>query len=415
MSPVDDACRRLGRPGLAPIVAELARRLEEGRGTPTRITLRGLQDDHRGALADLLGVAKLPPADTSLEVTRLLTALRLSDPNELLEVIEQLHGPMGNRSADRAAEREARAALWDWFTERCRTMVVANVGPLRDWPTQVRKEGIRGDLDAQRVRLTRVLDVLSALNQVPQDGMPLATFANLTLGDSHALDHGQPLARLVVSAVADAADEPRPNSAEDARAMWERVGVNPDPLSSNVLSIGLVVGERHPLASILTSHREAAEPAILTLSQIRRWPIDPIPTDRCAFVVENPAIVAAAATQGWDGPPIICSSGRPSIAVVALIRQLGALGAPIHQHADFDAAGLGITSWLGNRAGTTPWLMTADAYRAAICNRRDRPQLNGAAPTAPWDPELAAAMVHHGVAVFEEELAVDLLKEMLLP
>lgn len=413
MNYVDEACMRLGRPALAPIVEELARRLDEGRGTPTRITLRGLQGDQRSALADLLGLAKLPPADTSLEIARLLSALRLSDANELRPVIEQLHGPLGNRAADRAAQRDARAALWDWFTAQSRTTVVANVGPLRDWPTQVRKEGIRGDLDAHRVRLTRVFDVLSALTKVPQAGMPLATFANLALGDSHALDHGQPLARLVVTAIADAANEPRPASAEDARALWELVGVNPDPLSSNVLSIGLAVGAHHPLAPILTTHSAAAEPFILTLSQIKRWPIDPLPADRCAFVVENPAIVGAAASQGWSGPPIICSSGRPSIAVVSLLRQLGANGATLQQHADFDAAGLSITAWLHSRAGTTPWLMTANAYRAAVGTQRERPQLGGVLPATPWDPELSDAMEKHGHAVYEEELTEHLLTAMV--
>jgi uncharacterized protein (TIGR02679 family) len=413
MNHVDEASKRLDRPALTPIVEELARRLDEGRGTPTRITLRGLHDDHRSALADLLGTTKLPPADTSLEVARLFSALRLSDAAELRQVIEQLHGPLANRAADRAAQRDARAALWDWFTAQCQTTLVANVGPLREWPTQVRKEGIRGDLGTHRARLTRVFDVLTALTQVPQSGMPLATFANLTLGDSHALDHGQPLARLVVTAIADAANEPRPDTAEDARTLWELVGVNPDPLSSNALSIGLAVGADHPLAPILTSHSLAAEPVILTLSQIKRWPIDPLPVDRCAFVVENPAIVAAAATQGWSGPPIICSSGRPSIAVVTLLRQLGAHGAALHQHADFDAAGLSITAWLHSRAGTTPWQMTADTYRAAIGMQRERPHLGGVVPATPWDPELADAMEKHGHAVYEEELTEHLLTAMV--
>lgn len=413
MNHVDDACMRLGRPALAPIVEELARRLGEGRGTPTRITLRGLHDDQRSALADLLGVAKLPPADTSLEIARLLSALRLSDAAELPQVIEQLRGPLGNRAADRSAERDARAALWDWFTAQCRTTLVANVGPLREWPTHVRKEGIRGDLAAHRARLTRVFDVLSALTQVPQGGIPLATFANATLGDSHALDHGQPLARLVVAAIADAANEARPDSAEDARAHWELVGVNPDPLSSNALSIGLAVGANHALATVLTSHSAAAEPVILTLSQIKRWPIDPLPASRCAFVVENPAIVAAAANQSWDGPPIICSSGRPSIAVVSLLRQLGAHGAALYQHADFDAAGLSITAWLSSRAGTTPWLMTANAYRTAIGMQRERPQLGGVLPATPWEPDLADVMRRHDHAVYEEELTDVLLDAML--
>ncbi len=99
--------------------------------------------------------------------------------------------------------------------------------------------------------------------------MPLATFANVTLGDSHALDHGQALAQLVVTAIADAANEQRPDGAEDARAIWELVGVNPDPLSSKALSVGLGVGVDHPLASILTSHSAAAKPIVLTLPRPR--------------------------------------------------------------------------------------------------------------------------------------------------
>lgn len=412
MTEIDEVASRLGRPALAPIVDELARRLGEGHGMPTRITLRHLSVDTRGAIADLLGVAKLPPVDTRIDIARLANALGISDLNDLRNVVERLHGSLGDRAAERAAERHARQALWDWFTHRCHATVVANVGPLRDWPMQVRNDGIRGDFEAHRARLGYVLDVLSALDRVPPTGMPLATFANLTLGDSHALDHGQPLSRLVVAAIADAANEPRPTSAEDARALWELVGVNPDPLSSTVLAIGLDAGIDHPLASTLASHRAAAEPIVLTLSQLKRWPIDPLPVNRPTFVVENPAIIAAAATTGWEGPPIVCSSGRPSVAVVTLLRQLGALGATLHQHADFDIAGLGITGWLSSHARSTPWLMTADDYRYAVATHRDRPQLSGAVPATPWDPALAGAMQDHGQAVYEEELTEQLLARM---
>lgn len=146
--------------------------------------------------------------------------------------------------------------------------------------------------------------------------------------------------------------------------------------------------------------------------QLQRWPIEPLVPDRAAFVVENPAVVAAAAVRGWDGPPIVCSSGRPSIAVVTILRQLGARGAPLHQHADFDAAGVGITAWLAEHAGTTPWRMTSDDYLAVETARRDRPRLRGAVPATPWDPCLAQAMADQGSAVFEEELADALLRAM---
>ncbi len=216
MNHVDDACRRLGRPALAPVVEELARRLDEGRGTPTRITLRGLHDDHRSALADLLRSRQTPagrhPHWKSLDFS---PHYALSTPNELLQSIRQLHGHAQSHNRPGGRTRGPGDSAYGTGSA-CQWTVVANVGPLREWPTQVRREGIRGDLDTHRLRLTRVFDVLSTLTQVPQAGMPLATFANLALGDSHALDHGQPLARLVVTAIADAANEPRP-SLEDAR------------------------------------------------------------------------------------------------------------------------------------------------------------------------------------------------------
>ena len=87
-------------------------------------------------------------------------------------------------------------------------------------------------------------------------------------------------------------------------------------------------------------------------------------------------------------------------------------GAACRQHADFDGAGLAITAWLADRAGTTPWLMTADAYRAAVAIRRGRVPLQGDLPDTPWDPPLAPAMREGGVAVYEEELRFALLSAM---
>jgi len=233
--------------------------------------------------------------------------------------------------------------------------------------------------------------------------------ANDVLGDPHALDPSRPVARLVTGAIADAAGIRRPSTAEEVRAAWELVGVVPDPLSSNVLVLGLEVVSEHPLAPMLRRHRDASEPVVLTLSQLQRWPIDALDPNASAYVIENPALIASAAAQRWNGPAIVCSSGRPSVAVVTLLRHLGT---PSYQHADFDVAGVGITAWLSEHAGTIPWLMTSSAYLAAAPTRRDRPRLRGAVRATPWDPRLAEAMNQEGVAVFEEEIADSLLDEM---
>lgn len=186
----------------------------------------------------------------------------------------------------------------------------------------------------------------------------------------------------------------------------------PDTLSSTVTVLGLRPTGGGALAGWLRTCTDGGEPAVVTLAQLRRWPMVPLGRSDLLYVVENPSLVGDAAARGWTGPPIVCSSGRPSVAVVTLIRQLAADGAICRQHADFDGAGLGITSWLADRAATTPWLMTADAYRAALAVERRRVPLLGDPPETPWDPLLAAAMREGGVAVHEEEVRFSLLEAM---
>jgi Protein of unknown function C-terminus (DUF2399) len=83
--------------------------------------------------------------------------------------------------------------------------------------------------------------------------------------------------------------------------------------------------------------------------------------------------------------------------------------ASIHQHADFDGAGLAITAWLADRAGTIPWRMSAADYRAAATHAVDPVRLAVPPPPAPWDPALSSAMVAVGAAVFEEQLRDQVL------
>jgi uncharacterized protein (TIGR02679 family) len=186
----------------------------------------------------------------------------------------------------------------------------------------------------------------------------------------------------------------------------------PDPLSSTVTVLGLRPSGGDVLADWLRHCADMSEPTVVTLSQLRRWPLAPLQASEVTYVVENPSLLSHAAAEKWMGSPIICSSGRPSIAVVTLIRQLSALGSTCRQHADFDATGLGITAWMAERAGTVPWLMTADAYCEAIAVKRQRVPLESAVPDTVWDPALGPAMRAAGVAVYEEELRLTILDAM---
>jgi hypothetical protein len=88
-------------------------------------------------------------------------------------------------------------------------------------------------------------------------------------------------------------------SAETVRDLWERVGVAPDALSSSVLVLGLRPPDGHPLAAYLALAASASEPVVLTLAQLRRWPLPGLNPDEAAFVVENPSVLAEAARRDW--------------------------------------------------------------------------------------------------------------------
>jgi uncharacterized protein (TIGR02679 family) len=404
------ATERLARPGLEPLVAELARRFASGAGDPARVQLANLSGPQRAALADLFADAHLPKLPAVVRIDRLCARLGLDSPAALRRCIEALTGPLGDLAAERRERQRSREELWAWFDERSAGLALVGLGPLRDWPAAVRREGIRGEITDYREELSRVFHVL---DQLPSEGVSLATLAGTAVNNPHALDRGTRLGRLVVSAIADAAGLARPRTAETIRETWQLVGIETDPLSSTVLALGVRPPEGHPLAASLGQLADASEPAVFTLSQLLRWPFPPLDASELVYVVENPSLLADAARRRWSGPPIVCSSGRPSLAVVLAIRQLGQTGATLLQHADFDAAGIGICSWLAAHAGTTPWKMSSSEYRAAVLTGGDRESITEPVPDTPWDPGLADALRDVRRAVFEEEVAEDLLRAMV--
>jgi len=406
------ATQRLARRGLEPLVSELARRFASGAGDPARVQLANLSGPQRAALADLFGDAHLPKLPAALRIDRLCARLGLDSPAALRRCVEALAGPLGDLAAERRQRQRSRDELWVWFHERCAQTVLVGLGPLRDWPRAVRREGVRGDVTDHREELGRVFHVL---DQLPSAGASLATLAGMAFNNPHALDRGTRLGRLVVSAISDAAGRAPPRTAERIRETWQLVGIETDPLSSTVLALGLRLSQAHRLAACLAQLADASEPAVFTLSQLLRWPIPPLDASAVAYVVENPSLLADAARRGWSGPPLICSSGRPSMAVVLLLRQLGQTGATLLQHADFDSAGIGICSWLATHAGTTPWKMSASEYRAAVLTGGEREAMTEPIPDTPWDTRLAGALRDVRRAVFEEEVAQDLLAAMRPP
>jgi uncharacterized protein (TIGR02679 family) len=349
------AQERLSAPALAPIVDELARRLSDG--APLQVlSIRDAQMDTRRALADMFGSPRYPGITRpQVRIGRLLTALGLDSIDDLRLVVEALRGPLQDRRAEREQQRAAKVNLWKWLLDEALDLeLFPSEAEAVRWVTLQQRAGARGGTARHRARLEQAVAILDDL---PAEGISLAVLADKHTGDPHALDRGRSLAAIVLDAIAIASDLPKPKDAEDVRAAWELAGVVPDQLSSTVLALGLPGDDETPAGRWLAAAGSVGEPVVLTLSTLYRWPRPALPRASCVYVFENPSVIAEAARRRWSGPPLICSSGRPTVAVVTLLRQLGGAGATLYQHADLDPTGLAITDWLRERAGTTPWQM----------------------------------------------------------
>jgi uncharacterized protein (TIGR02679 family) len=227
---------------------------------------------------------------------------------------------------------------------------------LAGWAARVRAAGVPGrDVEAHRARLAGIIGVLGAL---PADGVSLPGLAADVMDDPHGLDYGTWAGSLVLDALARLGGHAVPRTAEQARVLWALFGVEADSLSPSVLVLGLTPTGEDPLSSSLRALGAAREPAAITLSQLRRWPLGSV--ESCdVYVFENPSMLAEAASQSWAGPPLVCTSGWPNVAVLTLLRQLAGCGCRLRLHADWDRAGRAIVRLLSERVGGQPWQMPA--------------------------------------------------------
>ncbi|MFE3070698.1 TIGR02679 family protein [Streptomyces sp. NPDC059247] len=400
----------LRRPELHPVWQTVHDRLSSGRPV-TRVRLGLLDETQREALADLLGLDRLPDPRPSVALARLEEAVTELSGRTVREVVAELIGPLGDRAGERRRQEDERAGLWAWLTghDTVRAQPV-----LADWAASCRAAGlVGGSTERTRALLTDALEVLAEL---PGQAEPLPVFAARVLnGHAHALDDGTPVSTLVLRALATLYDIAPPQSAAERRALWSRAGVADDELSATVIAGGLRPGGDGLLARVARLCAEAGQAASLTLAHVRNPGEVSLPAvlaPPIVHVVENPSILALALRRfGSNCPPLVCTSGWPNSAAVQLLRLLADHGAALRYHGDFDGEGIRIAAYVMEKTGAHPWRMTAADYRSAIVRNAHGPQ-PGRITGAPWDPELAEAMAEHDIAVVEELVADVLLEDL---
>lgn len=392
--------------GYARLLSRLRDRLERGGGAAST-RLRDLDAGERRALADLLGsdqrrddvVVRFDDIDEALQQSRVGVGL--------VEVLEELGGPLADHRASRIADQEAWSRIWD------RLLARADPEPWR----------ARWVAGLQRGTLRRITDDAAAAGQLcelaervlarlPAAGVQLAALAAEATGDPHALDLGHPLTVVAQSAVAARLGRPpdQPGTASARRELWAAVGVILDPLSVTTLVLGLRPMGGSLLAATLRAHADAGEPLRLTHRQLASASLH-VPGGEL-FVCENPSVVATAADAlGPECRPLLCVEGIPSTATAVLLDALDPT-TTIRVHADFDGGGIRIAKLLLARPSARPWRFDSVDYDAALDAALATVSLVGGVDDTPWDPALARSMCAHGRAVHEEQVLDTLLADL---
>lgn len=390
---------------LAPLWRAVFDRLSSGRPV-SRVRVGPLDGPQQGAVADLLGLSRMPGEYVTISLTTLDQILTESVGAGAREVVTQLIGPPGDRARDRERAAAERAALWAWLNSH---PALSAQPALESWAVSVRRAGlIRGSVPRTREEIARALRVVAEL---PASGVPLPVLADQVLDDPHALDDGTRCAGLVLRALAAIYEVAIPENVKQRRALWERAGVAGDELSAVVLAAGIKPTSDDVASRVLRLCAEAGLAAALTLSQLRAGNAMHIPCDD-VWVFENPSVLAMALARfGRRCPPLVVTSGWPNSAVILLLERLAATGARLHYHGDFDGEGLRIAAHIAARTTATPWRMTSADYLAAVS---DGPPA-GRVSEVPWDAGLAGHLTRVGVAVAEERVAAGLLDELAAP
>ena len=391
---------------LLPLWQVVHQRLGSGRPV-TRVRVSGLSDTARVALADLLGLDRLPAPEATVPLDRLEQAVRDVTGRDLRELVARSVGPIEDRAARRAEHDRRRSELWAWLESHPSLLAQPS---LTDWAGHLRRAGlVDGSPDRTRLLLERCLAVLDAL---PGDGMPLPVLADRVLGDPHALDEGHRVSTWVLRALACQFGLPAPDDAATRRELWERAGVACDALSSTVLLAGLRPASTSIAGRLLRMSAERGEAAVLTLVQVRALVAEPERFVHDLRVVENPSVLALAVDRlGTRCPPMACLAGWPSAAGMLLLRSMSTVGTRIHYHGDFDGDGVRIAAHVLAKVGAVPWRMSARDYLAGLRPGVAGPSV-GRVTAAPWDAELAPAMQQAGIAVPEESVTEPLLHDL---
>ncbi|GAA3411939.1 TIGR02679 family protein [Streptosporangium vulgare] len=413
-----DAC-------LAPLWTAVRGKLERGRLAVAGTVTVTLDENGADRLSGLLG-KPVAAGRIRVPLTALDEALRSSAAAAgLVTVVAQI---TGDGLVDRAAIKERAHASWaDVWAQL--DVALAAAGAVRThWAPAfvegIRRSGLltRAGIDTAAVAVAQFAAVLAELSAsggfggpITRDlGWEIAELAGRCLGDAHGLDDGRLPGSLVLRAAAAAFGVALPETAEERRDLWARLGVATDLVSGTALVWSLRPPGSDPWSAMMRERADMGLVTHLTLHELRGAAADArlAAPGTQVFACENPQVLQAAA-RARVAVPMVCPAGNPSVAGWVALRRLVDAGVTVRYHGDFDWPGVAIAARMF-AAGLKPWRMSADDYRNAVATLPPdaRLALTGSPNPTPWDPVLEDAMRRRNFAVHEEMLLPTLLTDL---
>ena len=335
-----------------------ARRQRRGTSGDARIVLADLGRDEAFALDGLPWPGRpksvLPGTTFTTTLSRLEAAVSAAG-GDLSAILTHVIGSAPrDLPAESRAERARRMEFGAWLESH----PVVQVSPgLGEWVAHARRVGVPGSAD--RALVATALEVVGGLPASPPVARSTLA-AQLLDSDAHALDSDTALGRLCTTLLSwrhGTAD--RTLDPIETRELWLAHGVEVDPLSCTVLTLGLAPAGATPLGDALRGLR--GQGVVLTYAQLRAVALT-WSSGTKVFTCENPVVIRAAEhALGASCPPLVCTGGWPNAAVLALLDGLHAAGATIHHHGDHDSAGFAILEHLNKRVEATPWRLLPSA------------------------------------------------------
>lgn len=349
--------RWVRQPGPAALLARARRRAERGLDTESGFIHGAWSAEERKQIGRLLG----RDWDLSGRAVRLQTlSSRLSSFGlTVRDVLEAATGPI-------VTTRERRQTIEEARNEARREVLALLLGQglaegvATAW---IDESALPAVGPGEMVAFSRqVIDVWRALPSEDDEPIRLAQLAAIVSnGDAHWLDYSSPRGRAVARLAAQVHGLPRPTSPGPAwRRAWAAVRVLCDEVSSRVLCLNVALTGGAPAVRILRAAQ--GEPVWLTMrSMAGDWTAE---GPGRVFVCENPTIIEAAAdAMGHACPPLVCTDGIPTAAVLQLLGGLRIAGCDLWVRADFDAAGLLIVETVRSHVGSiVPWRFDAATY-----------------------------------------------------